>query len=191
MKFTIPVVRKSVAVLDITVEADTLEQALDKALEQAPNEDFTGHTQDYEYEVDRSQYETCVLCGAHMPDIQQAIELGWHPDFWDDEEHCDGPVCPQCQAAYLTLEEESGEFVLKPIKGEFISKWDSGHEIHAPCTVNMRTRVVSADPEEVDESVGALLSETVIIDGKTFQVCSVDDRNDYSVEEQRTMFFWE
>ena len=47
-KFSIPVCRISYATKNIVVEADTLEQAKELALEEAPNHEFTEDDADYE-----------------------------------------------------------------------------------------------------------------------------------------------
>ena len=90
------------------------------------------HTMNVQY-VQRESHETCTLCNSIMPDdIATAIEQGWYPDFWDGETHCDGPVCGECQQKYMTLEQGSGEFVLKELKGEYVSVWEAGDSTEAP-----------------------------------------------------------
>jgi hypothetical protein len=46
--------------------------------------------------------ETCYFCGRQVP-FQVAIEEGWVPDFWLEEEaSADSAACPDCAAEHLT-----------------------------------------------------------------------------------------
>ena len=55
----------------------------------------------------------CVFCLKEIDSINEAVELGWYPDFWVGETNYQGPVCPDCQKEHLLLETD-GEFALKP-----------------------------------------------------------------------------
>ena len=48
----VPVTRTAVQTRYVTVEADTVESAWEKALEEAPSEDWTGDTSSSEYALD-------------------------------------------------------------------------------------------------------------------------------------------
>jgi len=54
----------------------------------------------------------CCFCGKQVESIEQAIDLGWYPDFWHGETNYQGPVCAECQQEHLSAD-ESGEYVLK------------------------------------------------------------------------------
>ena len=53
--------------------------------------------------------DACALCGKLMPEIEEAIDAGWLPSFWDGEAE-DGPVCPDCETKLIT--DDDGELVL-------------------------------------------------------------------------------
>ncbi len=55
----------------------------------------------------------CVFCGKAVESVDEAIELGWYPDFWVGETNYQGPICPDCQKEHLVTDAD-GEFVLKP-----------------------------------------------------------------------------
>ena len=55
----------------------------------------------------------CCFCGKEVDSVEEAVELGWHPDFWHGNVNYQGPVCAECQAEHLLMDED-GEFVLKP-----------------------------------------------------------------------------
>jgi len=38
----------------------------------------------------------CVMCETPMPPIDEAIDAGWMPSYYDGDDPCDGPVCPEC-----------------------------------------------------------------------------------------------
>jgi len=190
MLFEIPVIRKSVATKTLEVEADTFEEALDKALAQAPDEDWAGCTQDYEYDVDRTPPTTCVFCGQPMPgNMDKVVDEGWSPDFWDEDEHCDGPVCNDCTMKYLGMD-QSGELVLKRLDGEFVSRWDSGVESKSPCKVNVRTRDVEVQEVRDTPTVGVLEEKYVLLEGKKYQAEPQEHRSAFSPKEQAGIFFW-
>ena len=55
----------------------------------------------------------CCFCAKEIESIEEAVELGWYPDFWQGDVNYQGPVCPDCQQEHL-FTDESGEYVLKP-----------------------------------------------------------------------------
>jgi len=55
----------------------------------------------------------CCFCQKEVESINEAVELGWYPDFWVGETNYQGPVCGECQVAHLDLGED-GEYALKP-----------------------------------------------------------------------------
>jgi hypothetical protein len=55
----------------------------------------------------------CCFCGKEVESVEQAVELGWYPDFWQGDVNYQGPVCPECQTEHLFTDAD-GEYVLKP-----------------------------------------------------------------------------
>jgi hypothetical protein len=55
----------------------------------------------------------CCFCGEEAESVEEAIELGWYPDFWQGDVNWQGPVCPECQTEHLFTDAD-GEYVLKP-----------------------------------------------------------------------------
>ena len=54
----------------------------------------------------------CCFCDKPVASIEEAIDLGWCPDFWNEDLQYQGPVCPECQCEHLETDED-GEFELK------------------------------------------------------------------------------
>ena len=53
----------------------------------------------------------CVICGTEVRSIEDAIDLGWIPNFWEgDKEY--GPACASCSETLIQVDEH-GEFELK------------------------------------------------------------------------------
>ncbi len=53
----------------------------------------------------------CAICGIEIETIQEAIEQGWLPSFYEGEtEH--GPVCSSCAETMICVGED-GEMELK------------------------------------------------------------------------------
>ena len=196
--------RVATATKVIRVDADTMEEAIEKALELARDEDFSGCVVDYDFDAycvanvqgdpnplqTAMKDETCVLCGAVMPDIHQAIDEGWIPSFFDGEEPCDGPVCNECVMKYMEMD-ESGETVLKQLKGEYVSEWATGQIFRSPCTVNILNHTIVIEKTfETYESVQCLEDEYVMLDGKRWQACPSHLRDEYTKDEQKDMLFW-
>ncbi len=148
---------------------------------------------DAHHELPRQKSDTkCALCPAVMPDdLNQAIDLGWVPSYWDGEVSCDGPVCPECLEKYLTMDHESGELVLKDLHGEYVSEWEAGDEYRSVCTINIRTRTIEIkQSHDAGEEDGMLMREYVVLDGKEYKAANADSRDEYTAKEQSQMFFW-
>jgi hypothetical protein len=64
-------------------------------------------------EMEQGEPIQCCFCRKEVESIEKAIDLGWYPDFWRGNMNYQGPVCTECQAEHLVLDED-GEFVLKP-----------------------------------------------------------------------------
>ena len=54
----------------------------------------------------------CCFCDKPVASIEEAVDLGWCPDFWNEDLQYQGPVCPECQCEHLETDED-GEFELK------------------------------------------------------------------------------
>jgi len=55
----------------------------------------------------------CCFCEKEVESIEEAIELGWYPEFWRGSVSYQGPVCRECQEEHLFTDTD-GEYVLKP-----------------------------------------------------------------------------
>jgi hypothetical protein len=53
----------------------------------------------------------CVICGIEVKSIQDAIDQGWVPYFYDGQIEY-GPACSECSEALLKIDED-GEMELK------------------------------------------------------------------------------
>ncbi len=213
MLFDVPVNRISTARKTVRVEADNLEETRKRAMEAARDENFSGCIVEYEFEAtgspievadpgvpvhpmdvapEKSSCEQCVFCDKPMPeDFEQVADDGWHPDYWEGERHCDGPVCPECLERYCKLD-ESGEFVLKELKGEFVSRRRSGPEFRSACIANARTRMVKVlETRETNEGVGEPEEEYVVLDGTRYEAANIGEQCAYTVVQQKKMFFYE
>jgi len=69
----------------------------------------------------RHQMIECVICGATLPDVEDAIDAGWLPAFWVDKVEA-GPVCVRCSVTYLVLTDD-GEFEVRPQHRQVARCW--------------------------------------------------------------------
>jgi hypothetical protein len=53
----------------------------------------------------------CVICGIEVKSIEDAIDQGWVPYFYDGQIES-GPACSECSEALLGID-ENGELELK------------------------------------------------------------------------------
>ncbi len=209
MRYDVNVSRISTATLTIRVEADTAEQAEEKAVEQAHDTDFTGCVVEYDFEgngavpVDGDEPNdgnedpeppdnlVCFFCGAEKPTVEAAVEAGWTPSFFIGGEWQGEPVCGDCYVKYL-MADESGEDVLKPeyAEGQYVSVWDSGVEHTSHCIVNAETREVEICQSYEKDDDDQLVEEYVMVGGVKHQAAHADERADYAPDEQARMFFW-
>ena len=133
---------------------------------------------------------TCALCPTIFQGVSDAIiDAGWVPSYWIGEEEQDGPVCPNCAKQFLVTDAQYGESVLN-LKGEYVSQWDGGVEVKAPCTVDPRTRKVVIEHAAGAEGLETLHEEYVLLNGEQYVAVSEEERHEYSPEEQSRMFFW-
>ena len=53
----------------------------------------------------------CVICGIEIDSIEESIEQGWIPYFYEAEIECD-PACPECSGTLIQIGKD-GEMELK------------------------------------------------------------------------------
>jgi len=53
----------------------------------------------------------CVICGIGINSIEESIEQGWIPYFYESEIEC-GPACPECSETLIQMGKD-GEMELK------------------------------------------------------------------------------
>ena len=53
----------------------------------------------------------CVICGIEINSIEESIDHGWIPYFYESEIEC-GPACPECSGTLLQMGKD-GEMELK------------------------------------------------------------------------------
>ena len=53
----------------------------------------------------------CVICGIEINSIEELIDRGWIPYFYDAEIEC-GPACPECSGTLIQMGKD-GEMELK------------------------------------------------------------------------------
>ena len=53
----------------------------------------------------------CVICGTEINSIEESIDQGWIPYFYEAEIEC-GPACPECSGTLLQIG-ENGEMEIK------------------------------------------------------------------------------
>ena len=53
----------------------------------------------------------CVICGIGIESIEESIDQGWIPYFYESEIEC-GPACPECSGALIQMGKD-GEMELK------------------------------------------------------------------------------
>jgi len=224
MLYDVSVTRTSTASLTIRVEAVSREEAQEKAVQQAHDEDYTGCLIEYDFDADsavevaddnapdradetlpegsdvadESAGEvapeagdgTCALCPTVFPGISDAIDAGWLPSYFINDDECSGPVCPNCAKQFLRPDPKDGEMVLN-LKGTYISQWDGGIEVESPCTVNPRTRKITIERTVDVSGFETCERECVEINGVQYEACQEEERGSFSPEEQSQMFFWD
>ena len=53
----------------------------------------------------------CVICGMGIDSIEESIDQGWIPYFYEAEIEC-GPACPECSGTLLQMG-KNGEMEIK------------------------------------------------------------------------------
>ena len=54
----------------------------------------------------------CSICGTEIESIDDAVEQGWIPSFWDANVHHEA-VCPNCSETIIHVGDD-GEYEVKP-----------------------------------------------------------------------------
>lgn len=62
--------------------------------------------------MDEETWVTCCWCRRTLP-LDEAIDEGWVPDWWDGDVNHGEPACAECAAAHLELASD-GEMALRP-----------------------------------------------------------------------------
>ncbi len=133
---------------------------------------------------------TCALCPTVFPGVSdEVIDAGWFPSYFEGEDECEGPVCPNCVKQFIVCD-PGGEAILN-LKGEYVSVWDGGVEIKSPCTVNPRTRKMVIEHDSSVEGLETMVRENVVLNGKEYKAMNEEYRYEYTPEERSQMFFWE
>ena len=68
----------------------------------------------------------CAFCKTYSPaHIVDAIDEGWIPSYWEDEEEKPGPVCAECCGRELVWCQETGDFERRPLAAMSINDYGS------------------------------------------------------------------
>lgn len=63
-------------------------------------------------ESEPEYWATCCWCRRTVP-LDEAIDEGWEPDWWNGDVNHSEPACTSCAAIHLQ-EEADGEMALRP-----------------------------------------------------------------------------
>ena len=66
--------------------------------------------------ADESHPMDCCFCGKTIGSVDEAVEDGWIPSYWDSDNQCeiDDPVCPDCTAEKLVYDAQNSDYATKP-----------------------------------------------------------------------------
>ena len=80
----------------------------------------------------------CSICGTDIESIDDAVEKGWLPYFWDgDTQH---EVCRDNCAATLIQVGEDGEYEIKPeYRGKIVYQDNENRDQHYVMGIAVRT----------------------------------------------------
>ena len=56
----------------------------------------------------------CAFCEKAFDSLDEAVEIGWFPDFWIGEDNYEGPICPECCSTYLAVDADGEIALIKP-----------------------------------------------------------------------------
>ena len=128
-----------------------------------------------------------ICCKTRFPGVSdETIDAGWFPSYFEGQDECDGPVCPNCVKQFTV--EKDCETTLA-VTGEYVTVWDGGVEVRTKCVCDPRTRKISIEATQ-DANVNVLDREYVLLNGTEYGAANEDYRHEYTPEEQSRMFFW-
>ena len=63
----------------------------------------------------KESFVTCAMCGhkQHYGDFDEITSTGWIPSYYEQDDECEGPVCPRCVQRWLQIGQD-GELEAKP-----------------------------------------------------------------------------
>ena len=71
----------------------------------------------------------CSICGTGIESIDDAVEQGWLPSFWDGDFHHE-VACPSCSETIIRVGND-GEYELKPeYQGKIVYQDSESGEHH-------------------------------------------------------------
>ena len=59
----------------------------------------------------------CVICGIEMDSIEESIDQGWIPFFYEGEIEC-GPACPECSGTLLQVGKDGAMEIKEQYQGK-------------------------------------------------------------------------
>ena len=69
----------------------------------------------------------CTICGTEVESIEEAIDQGWIPYFYEDQLEF-GPACPECSEALLGIDENGDLELNGQCQGKISYKKNFFHE---------------------------------------------------------------
>ena len=61
----------------------------------------------FDEEIKKRNRIACSLCSHSINSIDDAVETGWIPSYFDDRDEERGPACPDCCRQYLRFDQET------------------------------------------------------------------------------------
>jgi len=70
----------------------------------------------------------CVICGIEIYSIEELLDQGWIPYFYEGEIEY-GPTCSECSGTLLQMAEDGGMELKERYQGEIIYQEDFLYEV--------------------------------------------------------------
>jgi len=70
----------------------------------------------------------CVICGIGIDSIEESIDQGWIPYFYEAEIEC-GPACPECSGTLLQMGKDGEMEIKEQYQGKIKYKEAFLHEV--------------------------------------------------------------
>jgi hypothetical protein len=100
----------------------------------------------------------CVLCDKTTDDVDFAIEQGWIPNFFcNDQEY--GPVCPHCSEKYLLINVDGWE--IKPVFKQTFLDSASSTKLNMPLSQVPAAASLYPDLDLIKTLRGKFIGETI------------------------------